>query len=796
MSIRRDPHRSTTFRLRTFGGLSLLTATGSAAGQQRRRLALLALLATARERGMTRDRLVSLLSPESSTDAARHSLHQLLYYLRQQVGEGAFVGTDPLRLNPAIITSDVSEFEEAIERGEPARAAAIYGGPFLDGFHLNLAAFEEWAASERQRLATMHRDGIQTLARETEAAADYVAAIKWWRQLAVLDPLSGSAALGVMRTLAAAGDVSAAISHARVHAAMVHAELGRAADSEVEAFVARLQVATPPEPSITARSNASGEAGRISRIAEHGEGDGPAIDSLPQSVTPRGRSRSSTSLVIGGVGAAVGLALVVALGMKLSGVKRERTTPPQLDSSATHAAPSRLVQRLAVLPLRTTEKDSIARLVADGLTDEMISALTRAGIAVIGYESVSAYAGPAVSLQEVERALTVDAVATGALVRRGRTIELTLEVVNPRNSETWYRHSTTADSAEISRLASAAAGSLAGWILGAAAGSQRKVTANPRITSPEAYTSYLLGMRAANVGTAVAMKQSLDLLESAIVKDSNFAAAYAGLALALTIAVDYGILPGDEAFRRAEPIIARSIALDSTLALAHLARARLLQLRDWDWKGAEAEYLEAIALEPNAQSFKMYGWFLEWYVGRAEEGVAMGQRAVALDPVSSSARAALGWRLRGANQLEAAAREAHTALALDSTAIDAYWILAEVFLRRGDYREAEKYARRYVNAGGDVPANSTTLGEILARSGQVTEAKAYAARLSLLATRDGPSLVALARTEMALGRKERALSLLERAVRERVFTIPFQPYWDPIRGTPRFRALMRAQGLQ
>ena len=94
----------------------------------------------------------------------------------------------------------------------------------------------------------------------------------------------------------------------------------------------------------------------------------------------------------------------------------------------------------------------------------------------------------------------------------------------------------------------------------------------------------------------------------------------------------------------------------------------------------------------------------------------MGERAVRLDPVSGTTRTALGWRLRGANQLERAAREAHIALALDSTAIDAYWILAEVFLRRGNYREAEKYARRYIDAGGDVPANSTTLGEILARS--------------------------------------------------------------------------------
>ena len=174
----------------------------------------------------------------------------------------------------------------------------------------------------------------------------------------------------------------------------------------------------------------------------------------------------------------------------------------------------------------------------------------------------------------------------------------------------------------------------------------------------------------------------------------------------------------------------------------------------------------------------------------------MGQRAVELEPGSPSAHNALAWRLRGAGQLDRAATEARIALALDTAAIDGYWILAEVFLRRGQFADAEQSARRYIRAGGDGPANSTTLGEILARSGRTSEASAYAARLALLATRDGPSLVALARTEMALGHHDRALELLERAVHEHVFTIPFQPYWDPIRRDPRFQAVMRAQGLK
>lgn len=721
MPTSRDPHIERNsddrpapplFRLQLLGGLAVLAPGGPSPGQQRRRLALLALLAASRTRGVTRDRLISLLSPERSRDSASHALHQLLYYLRQQLRSDVFLGTDPLRLNSAVVTSDLDEFVAALEHGELANAAAIYGGPFLDGFHLNVAAFDEWVASERQRLAALHSETLQKLANEREAAGDRAAAISSWRHLATLDPLSGSATLGLMRALTAAGDASAALRHARQHAALVHTELGSRPSREVEAFAARLQ------------------------LNSHAKHNGrPSHARLP------------------------------------------------------------IVNRFALLPLRSEGSDSRARFFAEGLTREIISSLTRGGVAVIGYESVAKYTTAGAPLREIGRALDVDAIGTGTLTHREGKVELSLESADPTSGENLWVSEISVEAAAISRLASDAAHALASWLLGNEETPRKQLMAAP-VTTAEAYTSYLLGLREAHRGTAAAMKCALDGLEDAIVHDSSFALAHAGLGFALTIAVDYAILPADEAFRRADPIIARALALNPNLGLAHLARARLLQLRDWNWHEAEVEYRRAVELEPNAQSYQTYGWFLEWYVGRAEEGVTMGERAVQLDPNSAAAHQALAWRLRGADQLERAADEARIGLALDSSSIDGYWILAEVFLRRGQFAEAEESARQYTRAGGDVPANSTTLGEILARTGRTAEATAYAARLALLASRDGPSLIALARTEMSLGHSDRALSLLERAVRERVFTIPFQPYWDPIRSDPRFQAVMRAQGLE
>jgi DNA-binding SARP family transcriptional activator/Tol biopolymer transport system component len=237
----RDPHAHTALKLLLFGGLSLINSTGDVVGQQRRRLALLALLSAANDQGMSRDRLVSILSPESSTESARHALHQLLYYLRQQCGDEVFLGTDPLRLNPLIITSDLHEFEVAIERGELARAATIYRGPLLDGFHLDSAEFEEWAAGERSRVAARYGDALFRLAQASQVAGDHAAAIEWWRQLATVDPLSTRNALGLMQSLAAAGDTAGALRHARLHETLERTEFGRGPDPEVAALAARLQ---------------------------------------------------------------------------------------------------------------------------------------------------------------------------------------------------------------------------------------------------------------------------------------------------------------------------------------------------------------------------------------------------------------------------------------------------------------------------------------------------------------------------------------------------------------------------
>lgn len=221
-------------RLKTFGGLSL-TRDGvpvEGAGAQRRRLALLALLAAAGERGLAREKVLALLWPESDPERARKSLAQAVYALRRELGsEDLIVGVTELRLGWEGFTSDLAEFRSALQAGQHDRAAGLYEGPYLDGVYIDEAPeFDRWADAERGSLAHDYVVLLEQLAREAERRGEYRAAIGWWRKLANADPLNSKVALGLMLALRAAGDRGGALQHFRVYEMLLKEELDLAPD--------------------------------------------------------------------------------------------------------------------------------------------------------------------------------------------------------------------------------------------------------------------------------------------------------------------------------------------------------------------------------------------------------------------------------------------------------------------------------------------------------------------------------------------------------------------------------------
>ena len=246
------------FRLRTFGGLTLeqdgVPHTGPAT--QRRRLALLALLAAA-DAGVSRERLMSHLWPESDAARARHSLDDALSAIRRDLRSDAlFLGVATLRLNPEVLASDLAEHAAALRAGDPERAVTLYTGPFLDGFAVPDAAdFERWMEAERGRRALEHARLLDALADAAAGRGDRDAGLGWRRARVAADPLDTPATLRLLTALADAGNPAEALRLARVHELLVQQELETTPGPEWAAAVERL------------RGNLAGPATRVTAVA-------------------------------------------------------------------------------------------------------------------------------------------------------------------------------------------------------------------------------------------------------------------------------------------------------------------------------------------------------------------------------------------------------------------------------------------------------------------------------------------------------------------------------------------------
>lgn len=238
--------------LKLLGGLSLHDSAGAISPEalQRRRLALLALLALGNKRGISRDLLQSYLWPESSAARGRHALDQLIYATRRSLR------TDPiatqsreLHLDPAAITTDLHEFSNALEGRRFADAIGIYTGPLLQGFHVSAShELETWIDTERARLQTNYQSALESLARTASTEQDHASAIKWRVQLAASDPLSSRLSAEAIRAFICAGDNAAAIQHARAYQKLVRDDLEVEPDPAIEKLVAELPRAKVTRP--------------------------------------------------------------------------------------------------------------------------------------------------------------------------------------------------------------------------------------------------------------------------------------------------------------------------------------------------------------------------------------------------------------------------------------------------------------------------------------------------------------------------------------------------------------------
>lgn len=338
------------------------------AATQRRTLALLAVLAVAADHGMSRDKLLGLLWPESDSERARHSLTQALYAARRalQRDDLFLAGTD-VRLDSERLTSDVRELEGALDDGELERAVGLYDGPFLDGFFLSGSTeFEQWMTAQRERLHIRVTDALERLAARSAEQGDPRGELEWRRRLTALLPLDAGAAVKLMTAMATVGDRAGAVQHARVHAALLREQLDLDPDPVVEALAARFRDSADwiPAPSIV----------REPDVAARQESVAPQVMASRTSATPDGPHVGTALTAEVGVWVPVrrassswrrwGIAAFLVLILVGSGVLVGR----RADRASTVRALA-VPQRVVVAPFRVSGADASLAYLREGMVE-------------------------------------------------------------------------------------------------------------------------------------------------------------------------------------------------------------------------------------------------------------------------------------------------------------------------------------------------------------------------------------------------------------------------------------------
>ena len=622
-------------QLGTLGAMELRDSEGQELRSllaQPKRMALLAYLALATPRGFhSRDKLLALFWPEHDTEHARNSLNQAVHALRRTLGSAAIVSRngDALGLDGEAVWCDAVAFETALDGGRLGEGVELYRGALLDGFHVAGAPeFARWVDAERRRLENRYVKAVETLALEREAAGDLENAAMWWRRGAASDPYSSRLALGLMRALAASGDPGGAVQYARVHEKLLRHELNVAPDPAVSALVRRLETRvapTAPEHAAVDADSAVGSTalGSLPVEAEESSGSSTATDLQARHATGvngahnRWRVRRGPVVMI-----ASALAGFIVVG---AGVANARRTP----------VPA--IRSLAVLPLENLGGDSLYRSFTDGMHDALITELARyPEVRVISRTSVMRYRGTTKPLPEIARELKVDGVVEGTVVWEGGRMRMNVQLVHGPSDRHIWANSYTRNLHDVLSLQGELADAIAREVRVASTPLPRirRARAGPKDSIPSELhlqDLYLRGRHALLSGSPVGLETAAAAFRGAIVLDSTFALAYAGLAVVYTYLADYTLAPVRATLDTAHMLAGRAVALDSMNAETRSVLA--LTLGDaGEYQASEREFKRAIELGPSdARAHYRYAILLV-ALGRGEEALRESNHAAELDP--------------------------------------------------------------------------------------------------------------------------------------------------------------------
>lgn len=489
------------------------------------------------------------------------------------------------------------------------------------------------------------------------------------------------------------------------------------------------------------------------------------------------------------IASAVMLTAVVACGIVL--VRRGHVRPAAMPR----------IRALAVLPLTNLSGDPTQEYLADGMTEELIGRLSAIhNLRVISRTSAVRFKETKLSAPEIGKALGVDSLVEGSVLRDGTRIRVHAQLIRAATDEHFWSETYDRELRDVLSLESDIAETIAGKVEVTVTGKERERLTAAHPVAPEVFESYLKGLHAFSTGelTKSAITQGIGYFDEAIRRDPTFAPAYLSLADAYDLQGSNFIGGRPREMLQKEMNAARrAIELDPNLAEAHSLLA-YVQQRQYQWAEAKAEFQRAFELNPN--SADVHDGLSQWFLsqGQTEEALAWRRRARELDPIMVSG-SDVAWILFCAHRYDEAKQEVRSVLALDPNNSNALWTLGFILVANHQPEEAIAVLEKALAHSEHSPGVIGTLINAYAQAGRRAEALRLLAELKEKRKQTGfVPAGAFVNAYLGLGENDQTLAWLEQAYQEQsniLQSLKVHPFFDPIRSDPRFADLLRRVGL-
>ncbi len=453
---------------------------------------------------------------------------------------------------------------------------------------------------------------------------------------------------------------------------------------------------------------------------------------------------------------------------------------------------------VAVLPFVNMSADPENEYFSDGMTEELISALTRtAGLRVAARSSVFAYKGRNEDARVVGRALNVEMVLSGSIRKAGTRIRLAAQLTTVADGYQVWSETFDRELSDVFAVQDELSQAIA-RVLRVRLAPDRGRGGQQGTDNVEAYTHYLRGRFHWGRRIEAELLKGLEHFQQALRLDPEYALAEIGVADSYNIMGFYGWMHPKEAFPRAIAAADRALALDDSLAAAYSSRGYVRLYHEWSWAEAEADFRKAEAMAPGyATASHCYGNLLVVRQRFAEAEAAM-RRAVASEPLSMISNAAIGWSMYYAGRFEDAIAQYRAVIELDPTFALGHLWLGDPLVVTGDFDGAVREFETAIRLMHRSAIAVAGLARAHMAAGREREARALIAELDELGTRRFVPQYDIAMVLAAGGDRDGAFARLERASAEREHSMVFlavDPALASLRDDPRYPPIQARVGL-